>query len=209
MSLFNILPVEVKFFDCFNRSADTVLAAARDLRLLLTECEDIKLRASHITAREHIGDKIVHETMALLSRTFLTPIENDEIRALVSRLDDVLDNIEAAAQGLLLYEVHEPIPEARELAELLVSLAEQIAAAVPLLAHKERYQEIHAYTVEINRLENAADRVQYAALARLVKDRGDWFELFRWKEIIAYMEDAADSCEDVADVLATVVQKSA
>ncbi len=209
MGLLQILPVENKFFDCFTSSANTLLRAARAMHELLLDFKDVENGVGRITQMEHEGDRIVHQTLELLSHTFLTPMEDDEIRALVSKLDDVLDHLEATARAFLLYQVKEPIPEVVEVSQLLVQLAEQIAAAVPLLADKKRHNEIKAYAVEINRLENEVDRVQFDALARLIQERGDWFELFRWKEIIESLEAAADCCEDVADVLTTVVLKSA
>jgi uncharacterized protein Yka (UPF0111/DUF47 family) len=209
MARFQILPTELKFFDWFNKSADNVLEASRLLYTLLDDYQNVESRVAQITELEHRGDFIVHEIMDLLSHTFLTPLESDEIRALTSSLDDVVDLIEATADALLLYKVEQPIPEAIQLTRLLLDQAEQVAMAVPMIADKKRLPQIHTYTVEINRLENEADRVHRLALARLVEERGDWFELFRWKEILEIIEEATDCCEDVADVLGVVVQKNA
>ena len=209
MAPFQILPTEVKFFDWFNKSAENVLEAARLLHQLLSDYRDVQSRVTQITEIEHRGDFIVHEIMDLLRRTFITPLESDEIRALASSLDDVVDYIEAGADALLLYKVEQPLPEAEHLSRLLLQMAEQICQAVPLLANRKRLPEVQKYTVEINRLENEADRVLRLALARLVEERSDWFELFRWKEILQIIEDATDKCEDVADVLGAVVQKNA
>ena len=209
MARFQILPTEDKFFDWFNKSADNVLEAARLLHQLLIDYTNVESRVAQITEVEHRGDFIVHETMDLLSRTFITPLEGDEIRALIGGMDDVVDAIEAAADALLLYKVERPIPEAELLGRLLLQSAEQMCQAVPLIADKRKLPDVHKYTVEINRLENEADRVLRMGLARLVEERGDWFELFRWKEILQIIEDATDRCEDVADVLGAVVQKNA
>lgn len=211
MPRFQILPTEVKFFDWFNKSAENVLEAARLLHQLIAEFDPstAESRVAQITELEHRGDFIVHEIMDLLSRTFITPLEGDEIRALTSSLDDVVDYTHAAADALLLYKVERPIREAEQLSRLLFQMAEQVAIAVPLLSEKKRLPEVLKYTVEINRLENEADRVLRMGLARLVEERSDWFELFRWKEILQIIEDATDYCEDVADVLGVVVQKNA
>ena len=209
MPRFQILPTEVRFFEWFNKSADNVLDGARLLHQLLSDYREVQSRVSQITEIEHRGDFIVHETMDLLRRTFITPLEGDEIRHLISSLDDVVDLIEAAADALLLYKVEQPIPEAEQLARLLLQMAEQIAIAVPLIAEKKTLSQVQKYTVEINRLENEADHVLRLALARLVEERGDWFELFRWKEILQLIEDATDRGEDVADVLQAVMQKNA
>jgi uncharacterized protein Yka (UPF0111/DUF47 family) len=202
MARFQILPTEDKFFDWFNKSADNVLEAARLLHQLLIDYTNVESRVAQITEVEHRGDFIVHETMDLLSRTFITPLEGDEIRALIGGMDDVVDAIEAAADALLLYKVERPIPEAELLGRLLLQSAEQMCQAVPLIADKRKLPEVHKHTVEINRLLRMG-------LARLVEERGDWFELFRWKEILQIIEDATDRCEDVADVLGAVVQKNA
>jgi len=206
---FQILPAETKFFEWFNKSAANVYDAARLFHTLVTDFSQVESRVAQISEVEHRGDFIVHETMDLLSRTFITPLEGDEIRALVSALDDVVDAIEAAADALLLYQVAQPVPEAVELARLLLASAEVVARAVPLLADKKQMGEVHQCAVEINRLENEADRVLRQGLARLVAERGEWFELFRWKEILTMIEVATDSCEDVADVLKVVVQQHA
>jgi uncharacterized protein Yka (UPF0111/DUF47 family) len=208
VSPFQILPAEVKFFDWFNKSAANVLDAARLLHQLVTDYRNVESRVAQITELEHKGDFIVHETMDLLSRTFITPLEGDEIRHLIGAMDDVVDYIEAGADALLLYKVEQPIPEARQLAELLLQMAEQINQAVPLIGDKKTLASVKSYTVEINRLENEADRVLRMGLARLVEERTDWFELFRWKEILQLFEDATDHCEDVADVLGVVMQKN-
>lgn len=211
MARFQILPTETKFFEWFDKSAENVLEAARLLHQLIDDYRNVESRVAQITEVEHKGDFIVHEIMDLLSRTFITPLEGDEIRSLASRLDDVVDYIQAAADALLLYKVEQPVPEAGQLSALLLAMAEQIAQAVPLLAEKRKLPEVHKRIVEINRLENEADRVLRLALTRLVDEHApdDLFELFRWKEILQAIEDATDRCEDVADVLGAVVQKNA
>ena len=209
MARFQILPTEVRFFDWFNKSAENVHEGARLLHELLADYRDVDSRVAQINEIEHRGDFIVHETMDLLRRSFITPLDSDDIRALISGLDDVVDYVDATADALPLYKVEQPIPEAEQLTQLLLRMAEQIATAVPMLSEKKKLPQILKCTVEINRLENEADRTLRVALARLVEERGDWFELFRWKEILQLIEEATDKCEDVADVLQAVVQKNA
>lgn len=209
MAPFQILPAERGFFDWFEKGAATARDAARQFADLLEDFRDVDGRVAGITELEHQGDFIVHEALNLLSKTFITPLEADEIRAIVSSVDDVIDWIEDAADALLLYEVQEPIPEAKTLATLLYQSTEQIVQAMPCLRDKKNLPRVKAYTVEINRLENEADRVLRAGLARLVRQRGDWFEFMRWKEILEKVEEATDMCEDVADVLEAVAVKNA
>ncbi|MCC6178919.1 MAG: DUF47 domain-containing protein [Chloroflexi bacterium] len=209
MAPFQILPSEQGFFEWFEKGAATAHDAARMLAGLLDDYRDVESRVQQIIELEHQGDFIVHEAHNLLSKTFLTPLDADEIRALVSSVDDVIDWIEDTADSLELYEVTEPIPEARALAGLLLQMTEQIVAAMPLMRDKSSLARVKPYTVEINRLENEADRVLRKGLARLVRQRGDWFEFQRWKEILEKIEEATDRCEDVADVLETVAMKNA
>ena len=209
MSPFQILPAERGFYEWFEKGALTARDAARLLVGLLNDYRDAEGRVLQITELEHQGDFIVHETLNLLSRTFITPLEGDEIRALVSAVDDVTDWIEDAADALLLYDVQEPIPEVRTMASLLLQATEQMVEAMPLLREKKNLPRIKAYTVEINRLENEADRILRSGLARLVRQRDDWFEFQRWKEILEKIEQATDMCEDVADVLEAVAVKNA
>jgi uncharacterized protein len=209
MPRFQILPSEQGFYDWFEKGARTARDAARLLRQLLTDYRDVESRVAQITELEHQGDFIMHETMALLSKTFITPLEGDEIRALAGSVDDVIDWIEDAADSLLLYEVEQPPPEACTLAELLEQMTERIVEAMPLLRDRRSLPRVLEHAVEINRLENEADRVLRRALARLVKQRGEWFEFQRWKDILEKIEEATDKCEDVADVLQAVVMKNA
>jgi uncharacterized protein Yka (UPF0111/DUF47 family) len=209
MAPLQILPSERGFYDWFEKGAATARDAARLFSNLLADYRDVNSRVAQITELEHQGDFIVHEALNLLSKTFITPLEGDEIRAIVSSVDDVIDWIEDAADALELYDVQEPIPEAQTLATLLFQATEQIVEAMPLLRDKKTLPRIKAYTVEINRLENEADRVLRSGLARLVRQRGDWFEFMRWKEILEKIEEATDMCEDVADVLEAVAVKNA
>jgi len=209
MAPFQILPAERAFYDWFEKGAASARDAARIFAALLTDYHDAPSRVAQITELEHQGDFVVHEALNLLSKTFITPLEGDEIRALTSAIDDVTDWIEDAADALLLYDVQEPIPEATALANLLFQATEQIVEAMPMLREKKTLPRIKAYTVEINRIENDADRILRTALARLVRQRGDWFEFMRWKEILEKIEEATDMCEDVADVLEAVAVKNA
>ena len=204
-----LLPAEAGFYDWFEKRAVTARDAARLLHQLLSDYHDVESRTLQITELEHQGDFVVHETMSLLSKSFITPLEGDEIRALASSVDDVIDWIEDAADSLLLYEIEQPAPEALALAELLELMTERIVEAMPLLRSRQTLPKVHQYTVEINRLENEADRVLRKGLARLVKERGEWFEFERWKDILEKIEEATDKCEDVADVLEAVATKNA
>src|SRR6476646_5047099 len=145
MAPFQILPAERGFYDWFEKGATTARDAASLLVNLLTDYHEAEGRLLQITELEHQGDFIVHEALNLLSRTFITPLEGDEIRALVSAIDDVTDWIEDAADALLLYDIQQPIPEVQTLATLLLQATEQMVEAMPMLREKKNLPRIHAY----------------------------------------------------------------
>ena len=202
-------PTGDRFYELLQRSADNAGLGARLLADLLNDFRDVPSRVAQITEVEHQGDFLVHEIMDLLRASFLTPLDPERIRALASRLDDVVDAVEAAAQALVLYRVDQPIPEVQTQAALLVRLTQEIDQAVPSLARRSSYPAMLGHAARIGELETDADQVGRAALARLVEERTDWFELLRWKEILERLEAAADRCEDVGDVLRVVAQENA
>ena len=209
MSPFQILPAETKFYDWFEKAAQNLVAAATLLRTMLDDGRDWPGRVMQMTELEHQGDFITHEIFDLLHKTFITPLDHDEIAALTTSMDDVIDVIHAAADALLLYKVERPRPEAKELSKVILAATQEIAAAVASLRQKRTLAEMMPRVTEINRLENEADRIARAAISALVEHRDDLFELIRWKEIYERLEEATDRCEDVADVLRTVVIKYA
>jgi predicted phosphate transport protein (TIGR00153 family) len=209
MSLFQVLPTETKFYDWFEKAANNLVAAATLLRTMLDDQRDWPGRLAQMTELEHQGDFITHEIFDLLHKTFITPLDHNEIQALTTSLDDVIDSIHAAADDLLLYQVEEPRPPAVDLANNILAATKEIASAVACLRQKKLLSRMLPRITEINRLENEGDRIARAAIAELVERRDEIFELIRWKEIYQQLEDATDRCEDVADVLRTVVIKYA
>jgi uncharacterized protein len=206
---FQILPAEPKFYDWFEKGAKNAVDAAVLLCTMLDDSHDWPGRMSQMSELEHQGDFVTHEIFDLLHKTFITPLDPPDIEALTRSLDDVVDFIHGAADSLVLYRVEQPRVYARELAQILLAATKEIAAAVTLLRDKKRLPEIIARVHEINRLENDADRILRTAISELIERRDDIFELIRWKEIYGQLEDATDRCEDVADVLSTVVIKYA
>lgn len=204
-----LLPREEPFFDFFDKAAANANEAARALEQLLTNYTRVEDKVAAIVELEHRGDFITHEIAERLNKTFLTPIERDDIHALASALDNVVDRTEAAADALLLYQVQQPTEEARELAHILVEMTERMRDAVTQLRHPKQYVKVRESVVEINRLENVADKVARSALAKLVNHRDELFELIRWRDIYDQLERATDDCEDVADVLESIVLKHA
>lgn len=208
MARFQLLPAEVKFYDWFDKGSANLLQAAKLLKDLVDDYDQPESKMRGISDTERQGDFIVHEIHDLLHKTLITPIDPEETQALSQAIDNVVDAIEQIAILMLLYKVEKPTREACELAGLIVGCAEQISKAIPLLREKKTMTQIQGHIVELHRLENEADSVGRRALEGLVANsRNDWFEFTRWKEIYDLLEEATDLCEDIADVLQTVVMK--
>lgn len=207
MPRFSIIPREPKFFDLFEKSVDNVARTARELHNLLNDYTNVTQKIAVITELEHQGDFITHQIIEQLHRSFLTPLDREDITALTGRLDDVIDLIEDAANAMLLYRIEQPTKRAREQAAILVAMTEELVKAVPLLRNRSKMKQMLAYCVEINRLENEADAIMRFALAELF-DGMPPYDVIKWREIYQHLENAADRGEDVANVLEGVVLKN-
>ncbi len=210
MPKFSFIPREEKFFDFFEQSAQNMVQAAQELKSLIDAWDNVEEKVSVITELEHRGDMITHQIMAQLHRTFVTPFDREDIALLGHALDDVTDFIHAAADAMLLYKVDCPGQRARELADIIVQAANEVARVMPWLRRRgAELKQVLPPCVEINRLENMADRVYRSALAELFEDSTDMAQVIKWREIYEYMESATDRCEDVANVLEGVALKHA
>ena len=158
---------------------------------------------------EHTGDKVAHETIALVNRTFVTPFDREDIALLAHSLDDIVDFIEAAADAMNLYKIEQPTDRAKELADIIVQSTHEVYLAMSELRQKISLKNILQRSVEINRLENMADKIYREALAELFRNSKDICYIIKWREIYEYMETATDRCEDVANVLEGVAMKYA
>jgi hypothetical protein len=203
---FSIIPVQPKFFDYFEESVANLCKAAKEFAELLENYKDVSIRVARITEFEHQGDAITHQVMKQLHRSFLTPIDREDIALLTERLDSVMDFIEDAANSMLLYHIEQPTKRAREFAAILLSITKELSIAMPLLRKHSQMRQILDHCVEVNRLENEADAVMRLALAELF-DNASLAEVIKWREIYEHMENAADRGEDVANVLEGVVLK--
>ncbi|MBA7627378.1 hypothetical protein ES703_34840 [subsurface metagenome] len=206
---FPFIPREEKFFDLFQASAQNVVEAAHRLKEMVDSWEHVEGSVDEINELEHKGDTITHDIMARLHRTFITPFDREDIVQLAHSLDDIIDFIHAAADSMLLYKVSRPGPRAKELADIIVQAAEEVEKVMPQLKKHIVLSQVLKRCVEINRLENVADRVYRAAMAELFADSADLADVIKWREIYAHMESATDRCEDVADVLEGVAIKHA
>jgi predicted phosphate transport protein (TIGR00153 family) len=209
MFRFPFIPRERKFFNLFEESARNMVKAAQVLKGMVDNWEDAEKSLDEIVDLEHKGDSITHEIMALLHRTFVTPFDREDVAMLAQTLDDVTDFIHATADCMLLYKINRPSQRAMELADIIVRAAVEVEEAVPQLRHRPELGRVLERCVEINRLENVADRVFHSAQAELFDDAADIAEVIKWREIYEYMESATDRCEDVSNVLEGVALKYA
>lgn len=203
-----LFPREETFLPQFARGAAVILEAARVLDALAAAPVLDDERAVRIKQLEHQGDQIAHETFDLLNRTWITPIDREDIHVLVRNLDDVLDYIDAAAARIVLYRIASTTPELKKITSIIVQSAEAIQKAMALLSDLKHSKQILEACVEINRLENEADTVAQLAIGRLFAEAKDPIEVMKWKEIYDFVEGATDRCEDVANTLEAIVIKS-
>jgi predicted phosphate transport protein (TIGR00153 family) len=206
--VFKLFPREETFLPQFARAAEIILEAATALDQLAADFTDVELKVAHIKHLEHEGDQVAHQTFGLLSRTWITPIDREDIHALVKALDDVLDFIDAAANRFVLYKIPEPRPGLKQATEILVQSAQAIRRASALLGDLKHSARILEICVEINRLENEADTLNRISIGRLFETEKDPITLLKWKEIYEVLEEATDRCEDVANVFEQIVLKS-
>ena len=209
MPKFPFIPREESFFGLFEQSAQNMVKAAQGLKKMVDSGEDIEGRVGEITELEHQGDTITHQIIAQVHRTFVTPFDREDIALLAHTLDDVTDFIHAAADAMLIYKVECSTPRAKELADIIVQAAIEVERAMPQLRHRAELKQVLEQCVEINRLENMADRVFRSAMGELFDDSTDITHIIKWREIYEHMESATDRCEDVANVLEGVALKHA
>lgn len=181
---------------------------ATRMHRLLVDWEDVPGAVEAIKKVEDQGDQITHDIVKLLNMTFVTPLDREDIMTMASRLDDVIDRIDAAAARLLLFRITSPTEKSRELSRVLCLTCEQVMEAM-VHFHKRRFSEVAESCVEINRLENEGDETLRQALEDLFSGGHDALEVMKWKEIYETLEEAIDRCEDVSDVLSTVSLKNA
>ena len=203
-----LIPRETKFFDMFAEVADNLIHGARVLSDFLHHYQYDRLPSvvEKIKEIEHHGDDMTHRILIKLNQTFITPFDREDIHALASSLDDVLDFINAASDRLLTYKITMPSPSAKILAGIILKQTEELGKAVSIL---NKNGKLLVHCVEVNRLENEADRVAREAIGRLFEGGHDPITLIKLKELLEVLEAATDRAEDVANVLETVVLKSA
>ncbi len=208
MALFRLLPRDEAFFKLFEQATDTAHQAAQTLLQMLQDMPNVETYRQQIADLEHAGDTTIHAVMDKLNRTFVTPLDHEDIRAIADRLDDITDYTQAAAERIVLYHATAPYEDSIELVQVLVQATGEVQKLMRFIRNLEQRQPICELCIEINRLENVGDHIYRHAMSELFK-RGDVLELMRWKEIFEQIEQAIDQCEDLADVIEGVVIKHA
>ena len=204
-----LMPTEGKFFDLFNQHAALCVKGAHEMVGLMTNFDDLEIRTHAIEAIEKQADKITYATVDMLHKTFITPIDRDDIHKLITRMDDILDLMEDAAQTVSLYDLKAVTPEAKRLAELSLACCEKVQAAVALLHNMDNSPKIVAICEEIDRLESDADHVMRAAMSKLFRDEPDVRNLIKMKAIYEILETVTDRCEDVANIIEGIIVENA
>ncbi len=200
-----LMPTEGRFFDMFNEHADLIVQGGRELVALMVNGDDIQNRVYRIESIEKMADRVTHGVIELLHKTFITPLDRDEIHQLITRMDDILDLMEDAAQSIFLYDVKVIPPEAAKLAELCVLCSEQVKIAVAMLANMENAKAILAACDLIDQLESSADHVMRSAIATLFRDEPDARQIIKLRSIFELLETVTDRCEDVANIIEGIV----
>ncbi len=202
------LPRDEKFYDLFEKGAHQVVQGAIQLEELLKNFDDVQVKTKKIKAIEHEGDVITHDTIENLNRTFITPLDREDIHDLITAIDDVLDYIEACAERLYLFKIDKMTEEAIRICGVLVRAVKELEQGVSNLRRLKDVDAILKHCAEIDRLENEGDYLNRAAVAKLFEPNNNPLEVIKWKEIYETMENAIDRCEDVANVLEGIALKN-
>ena len=205
MGLLNLLPREEQYFDLFLQMTLYISDAARELKEMLADKNhNYQEYSQRIKGLEHACDELTHNIATRLNKSFITPFDREDIYTMSSALDDIVDLIDDAARAIIIFDVHETTDHAREFAEVIVRMAEQLHEIVSIL---RKPKNITQRLVEIHRLENEGDDIYHAAIAELFHGEHDPLTVLKWKEIYEKLEAAVDRCENVANIIESVIIK--
>lgn len=202
------LPKDRGFLDLFIRASANIVDAVVLFRDIVADSSDLQTKVERLKEYEHAGDRLTHSTLDRLNRAFITPFDREDIHELITRLDDILDAVDAAGQRLVLYRITKVPEMLKSASEILVSSAKEVQKAVLALHDPRQHADARATCVEINRLENEADAVHRRALAQLFAECTDAVQIIKLKELYQLIEEATDRCEDVANVIESIIIKS-
>ena len=205
--MFGLIPKDEKYFELFKDLARNIVEGSRLFKEMLDDFNDPVASQKQIKQIEHNGDILTHDIVKKLNKSFVTPFDREDIYALSSALDDILDLIDSCSQRFVMYNVDKPTPTAQEMAFLILKSCQTLESAISMLGGN--LEQINRYCVEVNSPENEADRVCREAISRLFDEEKDPIQLIKWKEIYETLERACDKCEDAVNILESVVLKNA
>jgi uncharacterized protein len=199
------LPKEVGFFDFFDKQAEIIVESAKTFHFLTLNPLQIEASVEKIKLLESQADEVTHQCIEALHKTFITPFERDDIRHLTCSLDNIIDEIDAAADCLVVYKISEISPFTKELAEILVQTTLEVHAVIKALRDLSHEEAIRSICSKINKLENDADLILRNAIAKLFEEESDIRMLIKWKEIYEHLENATDHCDNVANIVEGII----
>lgn len=203
--MFGLIPKEEAFFDLFRKAAHNMIEGSRLLKDMMENFHDPAAQARRIKDVEHVGDGITHDIATRLNQTFITPLDREDIHDLASALDDILDAVEAVADRFVIYKIKKPTESAIRLADILYQAAVAVGCGVDRVGMSHAL--VNECSIQVNSLENEADRVSRDAISELFEKETDPIAVLKWKEIYETFEEGTDRCEDVANILERIVLK--
>ncbi|MBU6323910.1 MAG: DUF47 family protein [Bacteroidetes bacterium] len=206
-----LIPQEKKFFPLFDKAAENLVAISTLLEKMVNtnDPEQRKLMIREIERMEHHGDTICHEIFNELNSTFITPFDREDIHALNTALDDIIDYVHGSAKRIDLYQINELTPAIKKLSELILQASIELDVAVRELRNMKKPGKMKEACVRINSIENHADDIFDTAIARLFEEEKDAIKVIKMKEVLSNLETATDMCEDAANVIETIIVKYA
>jgi len=205
---FRLIPKDESFFDLFEQQTKLLVEGAEVLMRAMDQPASIPENAKRLERLEHDADQLTHELMEKLNRTFITPLDREDIHHLATEIDDVIDLMEGTTERMVLYKVQEVMPQSQEISKVIHQQVEELHKAMPKLRRLRR-ESILPHCVEINRLENIGDRLLRTAIVNLFDGRHEALTVIKWRELYELMEEATDKCEDVANTIEGIVLKNA
>lgn len=206
--MFNLLPRDTVFFDLFEKLADHVVSTANHLRGLAHDFPEIDRHTQLIREEEHAADKLAHDALDRLDRTFITPFDREDIHALVGGLDDIIDAVDALAKRFKLYHIKQMAPEFQKQTQTLVEATVALRDAVHKLRKSRKLHDLQDRLIQIHHMENQGDDTNHAALSRLFSGEVDTLEVIKWKNVFDLIEEAIDGCEDAGNTVERIVLKN-
>ena len=200
-----LMPREGKFFDLFNAHGERIVEGSKELAAMIGTFSELEAHARRIDDAERAADKITHECISLLHKTFITPFDREQIHSLITSMDDILDLIQDVAESIALYDLRSVTPEAKQLAEICQLSCDRVKATVALLTNVKSSAAILKLCEEIDRLESDADRVMRSAMSKLFREENDLKQVMKLRVIYDLLESITDRCEDVANIIEGIV----